>query len=144
MGRATTNLKRAASLLLLALVGFAGLPGCHFGRHYSVVPEQNQALPAQSGDRFFFELDENQTTGYAWRAACDDPDISVSLRHVAGRAEGGLVGVPGKAEVEIRVHRGYDGPSTIRFQYRRNWEERPIREFTITLYKRTGDRAFWE
>ena len=144
MDRAKAYLKRAAFILLFALIGPSIFSGCHVGRHYSVIPERNQALPAQSGDRFFFELEENQTTGYAWRATCDDPDVSVSLRHVAGRAEGGLVGVPGKAEVEIRVHRGYDGPSAIRFQCRRNWEERPVKEFTITLYKRMGDRAFWE
>ena len=127
-----------------ALAAIALLSGCHVGRHYSVVPERNQVLAAQSGDRFFFDLEENATTGYAWRATCDDADVSVRVTHVAGGSDAGLVGVPGKAEVEIRVHRGYDGPSAIRFQYRRAWEARPLKEFTIALHKRTGDRAFWE
>ena len=138
-GRRTKGL--AAGLLLAA---FAALAGCAVERRYSVVPERNQVLHAESGDRFLFDLEENMTTGYSWRATCDDADVDVSIKHVAGATDEGMVGVPGTAEVEIRVHRGYDGPSKIRFLYRRDWESAPIKEFTITLYNRTGDRAFWE
>lgn len=122
----------------------ACLAGCAVERRYSVVPERNQVLHAESGDRFLFDLDENRTTGYSWRATCDDSDVEVSIRHVAGAAPRGRTGVPGKAEVLVRVRRGYDGPSVVRFQYKRDWEKKPLKEFTLTLYKRTGDRAFWK
>ena len=128
----------------LFLMGVVLLAGCAIERRFAVVPEQNQVLHANSGDRFLFDLEENQTTGYSWRATCDDADVDVSIRHVAGVSDDGRVGVPGTAEVQIRVHRGYDGPSKIRFLYKRDWEPQPIKEFTITLYKRTGDRAFWK
>ena len=141
MNRVTGCKGRLARVIpLVALL----LAGCAVERRYSVVPERNQVLHAESGDRFIFDLEENMTTGYSWRATCDDADVDVSIRHVAGVSDEGLVGVPGKAEVQIRVHRGYDGPSKIRFLYKRDWEKKPVKEFTITLYKRTGDRAFWE
>ena len=121
------------------------LAGCAFERHYrAIVPEKNQVVRAESGDRFFFDLEENATTGYQWSATCDDADVDVSIRHVEGEAGEGLVGVPGVAKVEIRVHRGYDGPSKVRFSYRRSWEKETLKEFSVTLYKRAGDFAFWK
>lgn len=129
----------ATALLLLA-------SGCAFERHTLSNPGQSQSVRVESGDRLYFDLEENRTTGYSWGFACDDPDVEVKLSHVPGKAAPGIVGAGGKAEVEIRVHRGYDGPSAVRFFYRRPWEKdvAPAREFTITLYKRTGDCAFWE
>lgn len=134
----------AVGLMMMGIALFALLAGCAVERRYAVVPERNQVLHADSGDRFIFDLEENMTTGYAWCATCDDADVDVSIRHVAGVSDDGRVGVPGTAEVQIRVHRGYDGPSKIRFLYKRDWEKKPLKEFTITLYKRTGDRAFWK
>ena len=47
------------------------------------------------------------------------------------------------AAVRIRIHRGYDGPTAIRFFRKRKGE--PIeKEFTISLFRRTGDFAFWK
>jgi predicted secreted protein len=134
---------RTARLLLAALA--LGLAGCHLNRRYfAVEPEKNQAVRVQSGDRLYFELEENATTGYSWTATCDDADVSVTIVHKAADARDGLVGAPGKAEVEIRVHRGYDGPSTVSFAYRRPWEKSPVKEFSVALYKRVDDTAFWE
>jgi len=119
--------------------------GCAVERHYSIVPEKNQVIEVASGDRWIFELEENVTTGFEWTCDCDDGDVEVLIEHVPGRAENGMVGVPGKAKVTIRVHRGYDGPSTLKFSYRRRWEKiAPAKSFVITLYRRTGDEAFWK
>lgn len=132
---------KAAVIAALAAL----LAGCHADRrHFAIVPERNQTVRAQSGDRFLFDLEENMTTGYEWTATCDDSDVDVRIRHVPGESDEGMVGVPGVAKVEIRVRRGYDGPSTIRFRYKRRWEKDAIKSFTVTLYKQTGDRAFWE
>ena len=128
-----------ASLLALAC-------GCE-GIGYRVVsePGKDEVIRVVSGDRIYFDIEENATTGYEWDFVCDDKDVDVTIDHVAADASAGRVGAPGRAEGRIRIHRGYDGPSTIRFVYRRAWEKGPpAKEFTITLYKRTGDVAFWE
>lgn len=124
---------------LLPLLG-----GCSVERHYLSNTGQNQTIRVESGDRLYLEMDENATTGYRWGFACDDPDVEVKLRHVPAEAKDGLVGATGRAEAEIRVHRGYDGPTAIRFFYKRSWQKEPVKEFNITLFKRTGDCAFWE
>ena len=113
-------------MLLLALVG------CSMERHFLSSPGTSQAVRVESGDRLFMDLDEEPDAGYRWRASCADPDVEVRLEHVEG-----------KAEVTIRIHRGYDGPSAVTFAYGRAGET-PRKSFTITLYKRTGDCAFWE
>lgn len=119
--------------------------GCAFERHFSIKPGVNQVIEVESGDRWFFELDENATTGYQWDYSCSDDDVEVAVNHVAADAGDGSCGVPGKAKVMIRIHRGYDGPSVITFKYRRSWENSaPLKKFSISLFKRTGDTAFWK
>ena len=68
-----------------------------------------------------------------WDFVCDDHDVEVRIAH-EDRV----------AKVEVRIHRGYDGPSAITFSCRRARGGAPSRQFTITLFRRTGDAAFWE
>lgn len=118
------------------------LAGCAFERHYAIVPGKDQVVQVESGDRWLFELDENPAAGCEWDCTCDDDDVEVTIEHVAGA---GGEGVAGKAKVTIRVHRGYDGPSTVTFFLRRRGEgPRPAKSFVITLFRRTGDEAFWK
>lgn len=119
-----------------------GLLGCSVERHW-LKGEVNQVVRVESGDRFFLTLEENATTGYMWKAECDDDSVDVIIDHKPPE-QSDRVGAPGQAKVTIRIFRGYDGPSEVRFRYQRSWEAKPIREFTITLFKRTGDCAFWE
>ena len=118
---------RAAAVFLAALA-FAG---CSTERHRLSGEGRNQVVRAESGDRFFMDLDESD--GCRWTAKSNDPDVEVIL----DRADG-------VAEVTIRVHRGYDGPSVVSFACRRPHDKTPFRTFAVTLYKRTGDTAFWE
>ena len=128
---------------LLVLAAAAALAGCAFERrHFAVRPGVNQALSVVSGDRIFFDMDENPSTGLTWDFTCDDPDVEVSIAHKPPK-RGGVDGEPGSASVEIRVHRGYDGPSTIVFSLRRPGAGPVDRRFTITLFRKTGDAAFW-
>ena len=113
-------------MLLLALAG------CSMERHYLSSPGTSQAVRVESGDRLFMDLDEESDAGYRWRASCADSDVEVLLEHGEG-----------KADVTIRIHRGYDGPSAVTFTYGRKGEP-PTKKFTVTLFKRTGDCAFWE
>lgn len=119
-----------------------GLLGCSTERHW-LKGESSQVVRVESGDRFFLTLEENATTGYQWKADCDDDNVGVMISHRPA-SQSNLAGAPGQALVTIRIYRGYDGPSEIHFRYQRSWEEKPIKEFTITLFKRTGDCAFWE
>ena len=125
----------------VALVSLAALlAGCASGRRFwAVQPGVNQVLRVQSGDRVYFEMDEDAAAGGLWDFACDDPDVTVAIDHVRGER----VGAPGLAKVMIRVHRGYDGPSTVTFSQKRHGEKTSAKGFTITLYRRTGDAAFW-
>lgn len=119
--------------------------GCDFGRHALPCPGESQVLRVESGDTFFFELEENATTGYQWDWTSDDPDVEIQIRHLPPEEKDArLVGAPSRAAVEMHIHRGYDGPSVITFRYRRPWEKTSAKEFVLTLYKRTGDCAFWE
>ena len=131
---------------LLAAAALALACGCEgIGVHTVENPGRDQVLRVVSGDRIYFDLEENATTGYMWDYVCNDPDVEVTIDHVAADASDGRVGAPGLAKVRIRIHRGYDGPSNVHFVYRRQWEKgRPAKDFDIGLYKRTGDVAFWK
>ena len=131
---------------LLATVALALVCGCEgIGIRVIEKPGRDEVLRVVSGDRIYFVLEENAAAGYTWDYVCDDPDVEVTIDHVAADTSDVRVGVPGLAKVRIRIHRGYDGPSNVHFMYRRRWEKGPpAKEFDIGLYKRTGDAAFWE
>ena len=135
-----------SALFHLSLLLFTFSLGCTVERHYSVVPEKNQVLQVESGDRWLFDLDEDLKSGCRWLCECDDDDVEVIIDHIAAKAaEPGSPETPGRAEVCVRVHRGYDGPSALKFNYRRTQgRPRTVKSFVITLYKRTGDEAFWK
>ena len=134
----------AGARSVIGALAALALAGCSMGRHDIESPGTSQTIRVESGDRFFMTLEENPTTGYRWQATCNDTDVDVIVEHKPPQAAEGLAGAPGTADVTIRVHRGYDGPSTVTFRYKRPWEAEPIKTFTITLFKRTGDTAFWE
>lgn len=130
-----------ARLLFAAVLALAC--GCEgIGRRVLSNPGRDEVLRVVSGDRIYFDLEEDSAGGCAWDYACDDPDVEVTIDHVAAD---GRRGAPGRAEVRIRIHRGYDGPSTVHFKYSRPGAKGPsAKDFDIGLYRRTGDVAFWE
>jgi len=125
------------------------LGGCQFCDRYIISePGKNEIIRVNNGDRYYFELEENVTTGYSWDYACDNADVEVIIDHEGpsetekdGRM---MCGAPGKASVCVRIHRGFDGPAGVRFFYKRPWEKEPIKQFTLSFYRRTGDVAFWK
>jgi len=123
-----TRLWRGAVATALLVV----LVGCHGGLHWLSAEDGDQVVKAQSGERFYLTLEENRSVGERWSATCDDGDVSVKLDHRDDCAK-----------AEIRVHRGFDGPSVVTFTCRRPKGQAP-RQFKVSLYKRTGDVAFWE
>ena len=128
----------------ILVLSVLALCGCNMAMRTTLEGEQNQVVRVESGERLYLEMKENATTGFRWEATSDDPDVEVRLEHVAPDCSNGLCGAPGKVKAEIRIHRGYDGPSVVTFAYRRPWEKKPIKSFAVTLYKRTGAVAFWE
>lgn len=120
---------RLATCVLLAA---CGLVGCDLGRHWLSDTPRDQVVKAESGDRFYLTLVEDSVVGARWSAKSNDRDVTVEVAHR-----------PGKAKVEIRVHRGFDGPATVSFTCRQKSGDSPP-GFSVVLYKRTGDVAFWE
>lgn len=133
--------KFLASAALAAL-----LCGCE-GIGYRVVenPGENRVMRVVSGDRIYFSLPEIRESGYMWDYVCDDDDVSVTIDRDESLKRDKTSASSLEANVRIRVHRGYDGPSTVTFALRgKKANEPPVKEFTITLYRRTGDVALWE
>ena len=131
---------RGGTVLLLAA---SLVCGCNFASWRSIErPGESQVIRVESGDRLFMRLEDEP--GCRWSGKCDDPDVDLRIDHEAGEAVKGMVGTPGLAKVEIRVHRGYDGPSTVMFTCKRSRDREVVKKFTISLFKNTGDRAFWE
>ena len=127
----------------LALLVLALFTGCNMvWRRILPDPERNQVVRVEKGERIYFDLAEDVDAGYRWDFTCDDPDVEVTMDHAA--PDGGGAGRElGTAEVRIRIHRGYDGPSAVRFFYKCSGKPEE-KSFTITLYRRIGDFAFWE
>ena len=106
-------------------------------------PDKNQVVRVEKGERLYFDLEEDVDAGRRWDFSCDDRDVEVTIDHEEPGRPGEKGRTLGSASVRIRIHRGYDGPSTVRFFYKS--VGKPIeKEFTITLYRRIGDYAFWE
>ena len=127
----------------LALLALTLIAGCNMvWRKILPDPEKNQVVRVEKGERLYFDLEEDVDAGSRWDFTCDDKDVEVTIDHKApGTREGGQAS--DAAAVRIRIHRGYDGPTAIRFVRKKRGE--PIeKEFTITLYRRIGDYAFWE
>ena len=130
--------------LAVAFAAALALAGCSSGRRFCAVePGVNQVMRVASGDRIFFEMEEDASAGARWDYTCDDHDVEVSIDHrPSKRGEDG--GAPGSAAVEIRIHRGYDGPSVVTFMLKKSGRGKAVKRFAVTLFKRTGDVAFWE
>ena len=127
----------------LAFAALVLIAGCNMvWRKILPDPEKNQVVRVEKGERLYFDLEEDVDAGYRWDFSCDDRDVEVTMDHKApdGGGEGRELGT---AEVRIRIHRGYDGPSAIRFVYGSRGSPAK-KSFTITLYRRIGDYAFWE
>ena len=129
---------------VLTLAAFAFLSGCNMvWRRILPDPDRNQVVRVEKGERLYFDLEEDVDAGCRWDFTCDDKDVEVTIDHEEPgqpKEKGRTLGI---ANVRIRIHRGYDGPSTVRFFYKS--VGKPVeREFTISLYRRPGDFAFWE
>ena len=120
---------KRALVLALALVS-----ACRF-MDRRVVPEpgRNEVIRVESGERLYFDLKEEG--GLVWDCRSDDNDAEVSVER----------GGQGTARVSVRIHRGFDGPATLRFSCRRKGEKAEGPEsFTVALFRRTGEAAFWK
>ena len=99
-------------------------------------PGKNQIIQTESGERFYFSLDESGDGEAAvWSANSDDSDVDVFVAHTYP---------PTEASVSIRIHRGFDGPSTVYFVRKKPGSKTVVNRFTLSFFKRTNDSAFWE
>lgn len=111
---------------------FVVLTGCQqFHWTHWDCARKNEVLRVESSQRIFFELPIDP--GHMWDAVDDDDDVDVMFKRDGDHAD-----------VELRIHRGYDGPSVVRFRYRKDGTNRVLEEFTLSLFRRTGDQAYWK
>ncbi|MGN0833503.1 MAG: hypothetical protein ACI4RD_07620 [Kiritimatiellia bacterium] len=131
--------------VLPALAAAALLGGCNMVMRRTLDNTgKNQVVRVEGGERLYLTLEENVPVGCRWFASCSDSDVWLEVAHEADAPSFAPVDAPGKAKVEIRIRRGYDGPSDVVFEYRHPRERKPVRRFTLALYRRTGDCAFWK
>lgn len=131
--------------VLPALAAVALLGGCNMVMRRTLDNAgRNEVVRVEGGERLYLTLEENAPVGCRWCASCRDPDVSIEVAHEGDEPSSGSAGAPGRARVEIRIRRGYDGPSTVVFEYRHPRGREPLKRFALALYRRTGDCAFWK
>lgn len=135
--------------MLFAVFAFALCAGCRIvDRRIILDPGKNEVLRVEGGERLYFDLEENMTTGYAWNIVSDNDDVLVSVEHLRAEppssGEPMLCGAPGKASFTIRINPGFNAPATVRVFYKRAWEKEPIKSFTLSLYESSRDWAAWK
>ena len=123
-------------LRFIAVLGVASaLCGCRMiDRKLVFDPGKNQIIQTESGERFYFSLDEHGGDA-VWSAKSDDPDVEVAVEHTHP---------PTEASVSIRIHRGFDGPSTVYFVRKKPGSRSVFGKFAMAFFKRTNDAAVWE
>ena len=120
-------------LIAVSIVAFT-VCGCRvIDRKLIFDSGKNQIVQTESGERFYFSLDEHD--GAVWSAKSDDPDVTVEVKHTHP---------PTEASVSIRVHRGFDGPSTVYFVRKKPGSRNVVCKFAMSFFKRTNDVAVWE
>lgn len=135
------SLLLTSCFLLLAFVC-----GCRLARYEITDPQDGQAIEVKSGDRVSVVLEENATTGYMWTATCDDDEVTIERETIPPDEDAPRCGAPGKVRFVMRVHRGFDDPAYVKFQYKRPWKGGgpPAREINILLHRKPEDNAPWK
>lgn len=133
----------------IALVFAALCGGCRLGTYDLDETIDGQAIEVKSGDRLNIVLSENATTGYLWTPECDDTDIRFEREDLEPERDENdmpICGAPRKIRFIIRVESGFDGPSHVKFSYRRPWEKKtpPARQIDLILYRTAEDSAPWK
>ena len=117
---------------LALVIASAAIGGCALDMHLISDPMRDQVIRVRSGDRYYLTLEEGGKDGVRWSAKSDDPDVRVTVDHGDG-----------EAKVRLWIRRGFDGPANVAFTCRQRSGPSP-KGFTISFYKATIDRAFWE
>ena len=118
---------------LALAVALAAVGGCALDMHLIDDSMRDQVIRVRSGDRYYMTLPEAARGGARWSAKSDDQDVRVTIDHTDD----------GEAKVRLWIRRGFDGPANVTFS-RRQGQGFPPKEFTISFYRATIDRAFWE
>lgn len=78
-----------------------------------------------------YEIEENRTTGYEWSLTQGSDKLDIELEHYTDPNKV----MPGAGGVyKMRVKGIKPGNATVRFEYKRGWEEFPIQELEYNFY----------
>ncbi len=126
------------SLLLLVAGVLLVTAGCGGGAAPSSLAvteeEDGDTLTAAVGDVVTVRLEENPSTGYAWRATASDGLTLTDDRFIAPSVSPGLVGAGGTRVLAYEVASG--GTQRIEAVYERPWESgttEPAATFSVTI-----------
>jgi inhibitor of cysteine peptidase len=85
------------------------------------------------GESVDLQLPENPTTGYRWHLRSPLEPV-LQLQHDSFEGPGGTCGGGGVRHWCFHIAR--EGAVTLEMEYRRSWETRAIRTFTVTIHAR--------
>lgn len=122
------NVKRLEFAWLCAFALIIG--GCRIGRYYRVEPIGDHVMEVVSGDRYYFDFNENRAEGEVLRAESDDDDVEITYEKLEPDSEHGL---GQRRRVCIRVHRGFAGPATVTVVWRNRHRRKTLRTVNIVL-----------
>src|SRR3954447_20044771 len=92
-----------------------------------------QQVQVSAGEAFVVALSGNGVGGYLWRVA--ELPASIALREERDVAPGEIVpGADGSREFELEATA--PGESVVRFTLKRDWEEAPAREQSVSVTAR--------
>jgi inhibitor of cysteine peptidase len=133
--------RRASSLLGVALVLAVFLSGCQFGGITVTGEDAGTIQVAHVGDRVTVRLDGNPSTGFNWtRTEPTDEELAgLALQPIEeGTWEFPMnAQVPGASGVCLfRYAADEPGTVTLSFAYGRSWETEPIETFSVVIWVR--------
>ena len=82
-----------------------------------------------SSQKAVIELDGNPTTGYTWNYEIEDEAVIKMDEEIRYLGKKGVVGAPSK--FTYTVHSLKTGSTTIKFEYKRPWEQTPADKVVI-------------
>ena len=133
-------MKPRAIVAMICLLGLSVLlSGCLCTTVVVTDLDDGAARVLATGDRLTIELAGNPTTGYAWvriepSDLGDGPLAAIEEGTCTAPDQCSLVGEGGDYLFEYQAVSS--GTVTLRYAYKRPWEDEPIDEFAITIWVR--------
>ena len=131
-----SHVVRSVRLVTLSAVLVLGLVGCLHSTYCISEADAGALRILERGDTLIVRLSSNASTGYAWERVAPETFAGGSLEPLGEGAYRNLGSAPGSPGVtSFRYAAVGSGTVTLRFVYRRPWEEEPpIEDISFIIY----------